>query len=116
MDTSTTRICFSSTTAGGLTEIRGSVGKISYDKAHFGKWAICPGEASIDDASSCYYSTVPVNSPGLPTTLDFYDASSENKTLVGKAKFTCDKKKSVFKSLVDYVIDPVLALLESLIG
>merc|ERR1719498_2086995 len=106
---------FEYTTASGLTEVQGSVGKISYDKAHFGKWAICPGEASVDDASSCYYSTVPVNSPGLPTTLDFYDASTENKTLVGKAKFTCDKKKSVFKAMFDYVLDPVLSLLESLI-
>merc|ERR1711907_429288 len=102
-------------TASGLTEIQGSVGKISYDKAHFGKWAICPGEASIDDAGSCYYSTVPVNTPGLPTVLDFYDASTENKTLVGKAKFTCDKKKSVFKALVDYALDPILALMESLL-
>merc|ERR1712146_519402 len=57
---------FEYTTASGLTEIQGSVGKISYDKAHFGKWAICPGEAAVTDADSCYYSTVPVNSPGLP--------------------------------------------------
>merc|ERR1711998_412698 len=106
---------FEYTTVSGISEVKGSVGKISYDKAHFGKWAICPGEASIDDADSCYYSTVPVNAPGLPSTLDFYDASSENKTLVGKAKFSCDKKKSVFKALFDYAVDPVLALLESVL-
>merc|ERR1711998_710552 len=106
---------FEYTTTSGVSEVQGSVGKISYDKAHFGKGAICPGEASIDDTDSCYYSTVPVNSPGLPTTLDFYDASSENKTLVGKAKFTCDKKKSVFKAMFDYGIDPILAVLESVL-
>merc|ERR1711998_673306 len=106
---------FEYTTVSGISEIQGSVGKISFDKAHYGKWAICPGEASIDDADSCYYSTVPVNAPGLPSTLDFYDASSENKTLVGKAKFSCDKKKSVFKALIDYAIDPILTLLESVL-
>merc|ERR1712146_500664 len=45
---------FEYTTTNGISEVQGSVGKISYDKAHFGKWAICPGEASIDDADSCY--------------------------------------------------------------
>merc|ERR1712139_157064 len=95
----------------GAIDIQGSVGKISYDKEHFGKWAICPGEAEISQKGSCFFSTVPVNSPGLPSTLDFYDAQSANKTVVGKAKFTCQKKKSVFKAMFDYMVDPILSVI-----
>merc|ERR1712139_516832 len=79
--------------------VKGTVGKISYDKAHFGKWAICPGEGKLESKDECFFSTVPVNSPGIPSLLEFYDASSENKTVVGKAKFTCEEKKSVFKAV-----------------
>merc|ERR1711988_276401 len=100
---------------GGALAVKGTVGKISYDKDHFGKWAICPGEAKIDDKAKCFFSTVPVNTPGLPTTLEFYDAASANKTVVGKAKFECDESKSVFKAMFDYVVDPVLSFMESVV-
>merc|ERR1712139_94246 len=100
--------------SGGATSVQGTVGKISFDKAHFGKWAICPGEGKIEDKGSCFFSTVPVNAPGMPSMLEFYDAASENKTVVGKAKFTCKQSKSVFKAMLDYVIDPVASLLDSI--
>merc|ERR1712139_621112 len=83
----------------GAVHVHGTVGKISFDKAHFGKWAICPGEGKISEVDECFFSTVPVNSPGLPSVLEFYDAGSANKTVVGKAKFTCEEKKSVFKAV-----------------
>merc|ERR1711988_603273 len=69
-----------------------------------GKWAICAVSGSEEKA--CFFTPGPYNAPGRPLHLDFFDQSDVNKSIVATASVTCNKAKSVFKMLFDFMIDP----------
>merc|ERR1711998_760165 len=82
-------------------------------KTNQGKYAICLGVGV--GLTDCYFSVATYSSPGTPTTMEFYDATSLNKSVVAKARYECVKAKSVFKSLIDYALDPFIAWLDSML-
>merc|ERR1712146_731890 len=82
-------------------------------EAWVGHYAICKGYGVPTDL--CYYSVTPFNSPGVPSTMEFFDKEDVNKSIVARATIQCEKAKSVFKALLDFLIDVIISWIDSLL-
>merc|ERR1712216_711010 len=99
---------------GNKVTVDGILGKtVTAGRSFLNHYKICKGVGRTRDP--CFYSTTAFNAPGVPSTLEFFDITDVNKSVVAQATIQCEKAKSVFKMLFDFAVDPVIAWIDSLI-